>query len=170
MTGIELQILDMIQTWRTPILDSFMSAITRLGDGGVFWIALAVVLLVIPKTRKYGIVMAVALILDLLICNICLKNLVARTRPYDVNTAIELIARKPRDYSFPSGHTAAAFTATFALYFARCKKWWILSLVLAVLIAISRLYLYMHFPTDVLGGIFIGVLCGYLANKIIKSE
>lgn len=170
MTGIELQILDMIQTWRTPILDSFMSAITRLGDGGVFWIALAVVLLVIPKTRKYGIVMAVALILDLLICNICLKNLVARSRPYDVNTAIELIARKPRDYSFPSGHTAAAFTATLALYFARCKKWWILSLVLAVLIAISRLYLYMHFPTDVLGGIFIGVLCGYLANKIIKSE
>lgn len=95
-----------------------------------------------------------------------LKPLIARIRPFDVNSAIQLIVAKPHDYSFPSGHTAASFTAVMALYLAGEKKLWKIALVLAVLIAFSRLYLYVHYPTDVLGGIITGAIAGYIGYKL----
>ena len=145
--NIELSILDWIQTLHT----------------------LSIVLLLIPKTRKSGAVMVVALVVDVLLCNIVLKNLVARTRPYDVNTGVHLLVAKLHDYSFPSGHTAASFASVTALYLAGEKKLWKFALVLACLIAISRLYLYVHYPTDVLGGILFGVISGYLGyRKVLK--
>ena len=160
--NIELSILDWIQTLHTPFLDKIMVFITRLGDAGIIWILLSIVLLLIPKTRKSGAVMVAALVVDVLLCNIVLKNLVARTRPYDVNTGVHLLVAKLHDYSFPSGHTAASFTAGE-------KKLWKFALVLACLIAISRLYLYVHYPTDVLGGILFGVISGYLGyRKVLK--
>ena len=126
-------------------------------------------MLLIPKTRKSGAVMVAALVVDVLLCNIVLKNLVARTRPYDVNTGVHLLVAKLHDYSFPSGHTAASFTSVTALYLAGEKKLWKFALVLACLIAISRLYLYVHYPTDVLGGILFGVISGYLGyRKVLK--
>lgn len=146
-----------------------MVFITRLGDAGIIWILLSIVLLLIPKTRKSGAVMVVALVVDVLLCNIVLKNLVARTRPYDVNTGVHLLVAKLHDYSFPSGHTAASFASVTALYLAGEKKLWKFALVLACLIAISRLYLYVHYPTDVLGGILFGVISGYLGyRKVLK--
>ncbi len=167
--NIELSILDWIQTLHTPFLDKIMVFITRLGDAGIIWIVLSIVLLLIPKTRKSGAVMVVALVVDVLLCNIVLKNLVARTRPYDVNTGVHLLVAKLHDYSFPSGHTAASFTSVTALYLAGEKKLWKFALVLACLIAISRLYLYVHYPTDVLGGILFGVISGYLGyRKVLK--
>lgn len=96
------------------------------------------------------------------------KNFVARTRPYDVNTGIQLLVAKLRDYSFPSGHTAASFASVAALYFAGEKKLWKPALVLACLIAVSRLYLYVHYPTDVLGGVVIGIIAGYLGYRLVK--
>jgi len=144
--NIELSILDWIQTLHTPFLDKIMVFITRLGDAGIIWIVLSIVLLLIPKTRKSGAVMVAALVVDVLLCNIVLKNLVARTRPYDVNTGVHLLVAKLHDYSFPSGHTAASFTSVTALYLAGEKKLWKFALVLACLIAISRLYLYVHYP------------------------
>ena len=108
------------------------------------------------------------MIIDLLLCNVLLKNLVARTRPYDVNTGIQLLVAKLRDYSFPSGHTAASFASATALYFAGEKKLWKPALVLACLIAVSRLYLYVHYPTDVLGGVVIGIIAGYLGYRLVK--
>lgn len=153
----------------TPFLDKIMVFITRLGDAGIIWIVLSIVLLLIPKTRKSGAVMVVALVVDVLLCNIVLKNLVARTRPYDVNTGVHLLVAKLHDYSFPSGHTAASFASVTALYLAGEKKLWKFALVLACLIAISRLYLYVHYPTDVLGGILFGVISGYLGyRKVLK--
>ena len=92
----------------------------------------------------------------------------ARTRPYDVNTGIQLLVAKLRDYSFPSGHTAASFASVAALYFAGEKKLWKPALVLACLIAVSRLYLYVHYPTDVLAGAVIGILCGAAASKLTE--
>ena len=167
--NIELSVLDLIQTLHTPFLDKIMVFITRLGDAGIIWIVLSIVLLLIPKTRKSGAVMVVALVVDVLLCNIVLKNLVARTRPYDVNTGVHLLVAKLHDYSFPSGHTAASFASVTALYLAGEKKLWKFALVLACLIAISRLYLYVHYPTDVLGGILFGVISGYLGyRKVLK--
>ena len=167
--NIELSILDWIQTLHTPFLDKIMVFITRLGDAGIIWIVLSIVLLLIPKTRKSGAVMVAALVVDVLLCNIVLKNLVARTRPYDVNTGVHLLVEKLHDYSFPSGHTAASFASVTALYLAGEKKLWKFALVLACLIAISRLYLYVHHPTDVLGGILFGVISGYLGyRKVLK--
>ena len=107
----EIEVLDALQNIHTPWLDKIMVAITSLGNAGILWIVMAAVLLIIPKTRKAGLCMAIALILDLLITNCLLKNLVARTRPYDVANFTDLIVKKPKDYSFPSGHTAASFAA-----------------------------------------------------------
>ena len=167
--NIELSILDWNQTLHTPFLDKIMVFITRLGDAGIIWIVLSIVLLLIPKTRKSGAVMVAALVVDVLLCNIVLKNLVARTRPYDVNTGVHLLVAKLHDYSFPSGHTAASFASVTTLYLAGEKKLWKFALVLACLIAISRLYLYVHYPTDVLGGILFGVISGYLGyRKVLK--
>ena len=164
---MEIHILDMIQNLRTPIGDVVVPLITRLGDAGIIWIILTVLLLIIPKTRKTGVIMMAALLADVLLCNVVIKNLVARTRPFDVNTAVQLLVAKPRDYSFPSGHTAASFASVTALYLAGEKKMW-KALVLAVLIALSRLYLYVHYPTDIIGGVVFGSLSGYLGYKIVE--
>ena len=166
--NIELKILDWFQTLHTPVLDKFMTSVTKLGNAGIFWIILTVLFLLIPKMRKTGVVIAAALIIDLLLCNVLLKNLVARTRPYDVNTGIQLLVAKLRDYSFPSGHTAASFASAAALNFTGEKKLWKPALVLACLIAVSRLYLYVHYPTDVLGGVVIGIIAGYLGYRLVK--
>ena len=166
---MEIEILSMLQKIRTPLLDIFMSNITKLGNAGIVWILLTIVLLLIPKTRKSGLILASALIVDLILCNGILKPLIARIRPFDVNSAIQLIVAKPHDYSFPSGHTAASFTAVMALYLAGEKKMWKAALVLAVLIALSRLYLYVHYPTDIIGGVIFGSLSGYLGYKIVEQ-
>ena len=110
-----------------------------------------------------------ALLVDLVICNGILKPLVHRIRPFDVKTGIELLVKRPTDYSFPSGHTAASFASVTALYLAGEKKLWIPALVLAVLIAFSRLYLYVHYPTDVLGGVVAGLAAGALGYWLMKK-
>lgn len=166
---MEIKILDFIQNMRTPIGDSIMCFITDLGNAGMIWIVLTVILLLIPKTRKSGFIMAATLILDAILCNGILKNAFARVRPCDVNPAVDLLIPRPEDYSFPSGHTAASFAAVSALFFAGEKKLWKPALLLAVLIAFSRLYLYVHYPTDVLGGIAVGVICGYAGMRLVKQ-
>ena len=166
---MELQILDALQTIHNPVLDTLMCAITRLGDAGIFWILLCMVLLILPKTRKSGAILMAALLVDLVICNGILKPLVHRIRPFDVKTGIELLVKRPTDYSFPSGHTAASVASVMALYLAGEKKIWVPALVLAVLIAFSRLYLYVHYPTDVLGGMIIGIAAGAIGYWLVKK-
>ena len=164
----EIRILDWIQTFRTPLGDSLMCLITGIGNAGIIWIVLTCVLLLIPKTRKYGMVVLAALVLDMVLCNGILKPLVGRARPFTANPSIQLLVSKPADYSFPSGHTAAAFAAVSALFFAGEKKIWKGALVLAVLITFSRLYLYVHYPTDVLGGAVVGAFAAWGAVRIVK--
>ncbi|MBQ4340285.1 MAG: phosphatase PAP2 family protein [Firmicutes bacterium] len=167
---VDFMILDFIQeNLRTDFLDSAVPYITSLGDKGWFWICAACALIIIPKTRKIGIAAGIALIFSLLITNMTLKPLVERIRPYDINTAVELLIRPPSDYSFPSGHTSASFAAASAIFFMD-KKIGIPALILAAVIGLTRLYLYVHFPTDVLGGAAVGIFAGYIAVKIVNMR
>ena len=163
---MELAVLNWIQTLRTGWLDGVMVSVSTLGDAGAVWIVLALVLLCFRKTRRAGVTVALALVLDLIVCNGILKPLFDRVRPCVVNPAAELLVRCPTDASFPSGHTAASFAAVSALR-AAGSRLWIPGLVLAVLIAVSRLYLYVHWPTDVLAGALLGWGLGYAARSLL---
>lgn len=168
--NFDMAILDLIQSnIRTGFMDAIMPFITQLGDAGLIWIILSIGLIIPKKTRKIGFVMIIALILNGIICNIILKPMLARIRPFDVNTAVKLLINKPRDFSFPSGHTSASFTAASVLFF-RKSKLFVPSLVLAFLISFSRLYLYVHYPSDVLAGLVFGILCGYIGHRAVASK
>lgn len=165
MLSFDLTVLNFIYDHcRCGILDVLMPIITKLGSGGMIWIALAVVLLITRRYRWTGAAMLIALALDVTVCNMILKPLVGRIRPCDVNTSVQLLIARPTDYSFPSGHSAASFAAASALYFGR-QKFWKPAFVLALLIAFSRLYLYVHYPTDVLAGAMIGIMMGYIGFR-----
>ena len=159
MLDVEFSILDFIQNqFRTPFGDFVMLLISKLGNGGIIWLVLSGLLCVFPKYRKAGVTMLTALALDVLLCNVMLKPLVGRMRPFTVNTGMELLINAPKDFSFPSA---------FALLFVK-NKLWIPSMILASLIAFSRLYLYVHYPTDVLAGILLGLIVGVAANVICR--
>ena len=164
---MEQQLLDWIQNaLRADWLDGIMVSVSTLGDAGAVWIVLALVLLCFRKTRSAGLTVAAALVLDLVVCNGVLKPLFGRVRPCVVNPAVELLVACPTDASFPSGHTAASFAAAGALR-AAGSRMWLPSLVLAVLIAFSRLYLYVHWPSDVLVGAVLGWALGYAARWLL---
>ncbi len=169
MNGYELKILDFVrENLANPVLDAVMPIITKFGDGGIFWIALAVIFIIFKKTRKMGLCMGLSLLIGFLTGNIILKNVIARIRPYDLNPEIELLVKHLSDYSFPSGHTLASFDAAVAI-FINNKKLGIPALVLAFLIAISRIYLYVHYPTDVLASIVLGIGIAILSCGVIKK-
>ncbi len=161
-------ILDFVQGLRTPFGDWLMPWFGALGEFGFIWIVLTLILLIIPKTRRVGIVLALALLIDVLTVDVFIKHLVARPRPFILNPSVELIVDPPSSYSFPSGHSAVSFAAASALFFARSKLW-IPAGILAACIAFSRIYVYVHYPTDVLAGIALGILIGYVANKIVDA-
>lgn len=155
---MDLSILIFIQEHlRFYWMDGFWKFITHFGDSGIFWILLTVALLIPKKTRKAALVAACSLLLGFLITNVTLKPLVDRMRPYEFSDAILPLGTIPHDASFPSGHTCASFAC--ALIYVRMlpKKYGIPLVVLAALIALSRLYLCVHFPTDVLGGFLVAL-------------
>jgi len=151
--------------WFTPVV----IFVTNLGKAGFIWIVLTIGLMLLKKTRMTGIMCAVALIIFWVLNNMILKNLVARPRPYDV--IHELIPMVPRlhDFSFPSGHTASSF-AVAAVIHNKLPKWFGISvLILAILIGLSRLYLGVHYPTDVIFAMFEGIFIGCLAKRIVDN-
>jgi undecaprenyl-diphosphatase len=153
---------------RTPWLDWAMVFTTRLADGGFLWIILAVLLAVNPRHRKLGVTILIAIAIEALACNILLKPLIARPRPFEINPAIQLLIPRPEDYSFPSGHAAVSFAAASVLFFRRSRGWRI-AVFLAILISFSRLYLYVHYPSDVLVGAVIGIAAGWGAHRLAAS-
>ena len=168
ITSVDFYILDFIRSHlNCAFLDATMSFSSALGNFGLIWILLTAVLFCLKKYRKTAAAMGLALIMTLLVCNCVLKPLIARTRPFNVNTAINLIIAAPKDYSFPSGHTSASFAAATAL-FAGDKKLGAFALALAAIIAFSRLYLYVHYPSDVLAGAVIGIVLVLAAVKITE--
>lgn len=169
MESLELAILNWIQVHlRCGVLDAVLPAISRTADHGELWILLAVVLLLIKGQRKYGAAMAVGLVLDLVSCNMILKPLIGRIRPFAVNGLVELLIPPPLDASFPSGHTAASFAAVFALKTAGSPLWKP-ALAVAVVMAFSRLYLYVHWPSDVLAGALLGAAVGWAGAKLAEN-
>ena len=171
--SFDLPILEWIQAHlQCTFLDKSMPIITLFSDGGIFWIAVAVVLLIFPKYRKVGFSMGAALILGVLVCNVTMKPLIARIRPYDLQETlgnhINLLISVQHDYSFPSGHTIASFEACVVLLI-KDKRMGIPATILACLIAFSRLYLYVHYPTDVIFSVFAGILFAFLGCAIVNA-
>lgn len=169
LNQFEIGILNFIQnTFSCKFLDYFFIGVTTLSNSGIFWIILALILLCFKKTRKTGICLAVVLIIGEIFGNQILKRLFERPRPYTVNPDANVIVDKLSSFSFPSGHSRCSVECAVVI-FANNKKWGIAAIVLAVFTCISRMYLYMHFPTDVLAGAVLGVIDGLLAMFIIKK-
>ena len=169
--SFDLPILDWIQAnLQSSFMDTFMPIVTVLGDAGLFWIAWAVLLLLFPKTRKIGLGMGFALIMGLLVCNVTLKPMIQRIRPYDFQEQefgilINLLIDRQHDFAFPSGHTIASFEAATVLL-KNSKKMGIPAMILAFIIAFSRLYLYVHYPTDVIFSVFAGILFAFIGDAL----
>lgn len=166
---IDINILNYIQSnIRNPILDRIMPIVTSLGNMSFIWIISGVLLICIKKYRKYGYMLFLSLILCALIGNITLKPMVARIRPFNAYPLIDgLLIKAPTDFSFPSGHTMCSFAPSVVLFYFN-RRIGVGAFVLSFLIAFSRLYLYVHYPSDVFVGMVIGIANGIIAINIIK--
>ena len=151
---------------RNDFLTPIFKFITSLGDEGLVWIAIAVFLLFIKKYRKVGWMVGVSLLGSLIFNNFILKNIVARPRPYRMLEELTILIPEPGEFSFPSGHTSSSFAAGVVLYMMLPKKYGIPAMILAFLMGISRLYVGVHYPTDVLGGMVMGALLAVATVKI----
>lgn len=146
----------------SPLGDWIMPKITHLGDAGLIWIGFGLGLVLTKKYRTHGFVMLAALGIGVLIGNLALKNIVARPRPCWIDSSIPLLIQIPTDYSFPSGHTLASVIGATCVYLTNKKLAWV-AISLAILIAFSRLYLFVHFPTDVIASAILGITIGKLS-------
>jgi len=174
--NIDMGILQFINNnLQNPILDKLMPSVTSLGDGGMIWILISIILMLSKKYRRVGVLSILALILSTVTGELILKNLIQRPRPFYEFPNIQLLIDKPGSYSFPSGHTASSF-AVAGVIGVLIKKYRISIMILAGIMAFSRLYLFVHYPTDILGGIILGLTCSYIVtykfnkNKESKSE
>lgn len=156
ITQLDFAVLDWIQAHlRGPFLDAAMPVVTLFGNAGLVWIVLTVIFLCNRKRRACGIAMAAGLTGGLLVTNLLLKNLVARPRPCWIRPDVSMLVPVPTDYSFPSGHATSCFCC--AVILMHCdRRFGVPALILAAAISFSRLYLYVHFPSDVLAGALIG--------------
>ncbi len=160
---MEMAFLYQLQALQTPAADVFFTGITTLGNKGYVWIGLIAFLLIRPQTRSFALALALTLIVNQILVNLALKPLVARPRPCWLDPDMALLIPLPRDFSFPSGHAASGFCVAAMMVFNRLRGRWI-ALLLAALIAFSRLYLFVHFPSDVLAGALIGVAVAALGT------
>lgn len=168
MNTFEISILLWIQENLRGFMDSFWVFITSLADKGWFWILISVILLFFKKTRVVGVTAIFALIFNHVLTNMVLKDLIGRPRPYVISTEIVTLIKHLSSYSFPSGHTSSSFAAAFVLLRMLPKKAGIPAIILAAMIGFSRMYVGVHYPTDVLGGIAVGLLCSILAYYFVQ--
>lgn len=169
ITRFDFSILDFIHNnLACDALDTAMPIITFFGSTALLWILAAVIMLITRGYRKNGVMMCAALALCLLVGNLILKNIIARDRPCWINEDVMLLVPNPEDYSFPSAHSMTSFAAA-AVLFRTDKRLGAAALIMAALIAFSRLYLYVHFPTDVFAGILMGIALGTAACVIVEK-
>lgn len=152
---------------RNSILTPAMKVITSLGNAGMIWIILTAVLLLYKPTRRLGLLCLVALAEEYIVCDLIIKKLVRRARPFDQFKEIVPLVRKPTDYSFPSGHSGSSFAVGFTVWRKGDRRLGIPALLLAFLIAFSRLYVAVHYPSDVFTGILLGILFSFAGEKTV---
>ena len=169
----EFSFLYALQELHNPVLDKIMIFITNLGDEGLFWIGIGIVCLVIKKHRRMGLQVLLSMLVTFIVGNLILKNLFARQRPCAIDPSIELLIPYPSEFSFPSGHSMNGMTAAMALYLNN-KKIGVPALVIALLIGFSRMYHFVHFPTDILGGFCVGfavaIMMNYIFDKVQEKK
>ena len=153
---------------RNGALTAFNIFVTHLGDAGILWVALTLALMISRKTRRVGVTCAISMTIGLLVVNVVLKNWVARIRPYEVIEGLELLIERQHDFSFPSGHATNSLACARVLFRRLDKKYGVPALVLALLICFSRLYVAVHYPTDVIAGIIIGILSAEIAIRLVR--
>lgn len=167
----ELVILNAIQNLRSESLDNFFLTITSLGNMAILWFSMILIFMTTKRYKRIGEVILISFLLNLIVVNIILKISVARVRPYEAAHFSNLLLNHLSDNSFPSGHTSyAASFATIIILLAKSKPLKFYVTIIAILIAFSRLYLYVHYPTDVLAGAIIGVILAIAAIKIYQSK
>lgn len=152
-----------------PFLDGVMPFASFLGNSGMIWIVLAIVMIIMPKTRAYGVMMAVALILVAFFGEMIIKPMIGRPRPCNVDYSVIMLIKRPNSFSFPSGHSSSSFAAA-TFVFLYHKKLGTFAFAMAVLIAFSRMYLFVHYPTDVLCGSIFGVLTALMIYMVYKKH
>lgn len=189
--------------WLTPV----MKVITFFGEGGYFWIVCCLLMLIFRKTRRLGIICTISLAFTFICCNLVVKPIVDRTRPWITFTAVNALLPPPGDASFPSGHSANAMGPAWAMFISTlpvkhivrneesgevrmirsysetvplgwrgqsidprfAHKLGIAAVVLALFIGLSRLYLGMHYPSDVICGLLLGMICATIVHAVIKK-
>ncbi len=165
----EIDFLLLIQSLRTDTLDALMFNLSASGDGGFIWLVLAALLVIVRQTRKAGLAILLALLVHFVAINVWLKPLFDRLRPCEILTIDNPLLQCLQDGSFPSGHTSAAFAATTVIFCAN-KRAGILALAFATLMGFSRLYLFVHYPSDVLVGALLGSLFGFVAYWLVEQK
>lgn len=180
LLSFDLSVFEWIQGIQNGFLDAVMAGITTTGNAGAIFIVLGFVLLFTKKYRKAGLAILVALIVMLLCNDLFLKEFFARVRPFNLfesnpdkyaewgtKYVFPELVYKPSGHSFPSGHTASAFAAATALLW-HSRKWGVPTMIFATIMGFSRIYVQVHYCTDVIGGVISGVICGFIAVLIVK--
>lgn len=170
--SVDKTIIEIIHKYiQNPLLDKIIPFITSLGNMGLIWIFICIVFLLSKNYKKAGILAIYSLIITTVLGELFLKNLIARPRPFMEILNIDLLINKPSSYSFPSGHTGSSFAAAFAFIKMIDNGKIVIPLVfLACIIAFSRLYLMVHYPTDIIAGIILGLISATLASKYFNFK
>lgn len=166
---LDYKVTDSITIIHCRFLDTLMVHSTYAGTGAlIWWITLAIPFVCFAEYRKVGVILIIAIGFNYLLGEIIIKNLVGRGRPSNLIDDNELKIDKPKDHSFPSGHTASSFCA-FTVTFLNCQPAiWIPALAAACLISFSRIYLRVHYLSDVIGGVVLGIFNGALVSVIFN--
>ena len=163
--GIDDRMIAKIQQFRTDRLDKLMILITKSGNGGMIWLFVALYLYIVKNMHHQAMVLICVIAAVAFIANFIIKGLFTKDRPCDLDETVDLLIRRPLGSSLPSGHSAASFACVVVIF--HMNPWWgAAALIWASLIAFSRIYLYVHFPSDVLFGVISGTIIGLIAMPV----
>lgn len=162
-------ILDLFQQIHNEFFTQIFRFFTTIGEAGAIWIIAGIILLVKKESRKCGVIVLLSLLMCLLLGNGFLKNLIARPRPCWRHPEVKMLIGVPKDYSFPSGHTFSSFAASYSILYWK-KKYGYVAFAMAVLIAASRLYFFVHYPTDIFAGAILGICLSMVSIWIVEKR